>query len=75
MGGPGWRFELGMHMFHSGDYTDAIPELQRAKTNPHLRIRTMVMLGQCYEQKGMNDIAVRQFKEANDELFTMDATK
>jgi predicted Zn-dependent protease len=72
---PQLRFELGQNLFNAGEYSEAIPELQRAKSNPHLRIRTMLMLGQCYEAKNMLDLAVRQFKEANDELFAMDGTK
>jgi tetratricopeptide (TPR) repeat protein len=72
---PQLRFELGQSLFAAGEFSDAIPELQRAKSNPHLRIRTMLMLGQCYEAKNMLDLAVRQFKEANDELFAMDDTK
>jgi predicted Zn-dependent protease len=72
---PQLRFELGQNLFNAGEYSDAIPELQRAKSNPHLRIRTMLMLGKCYEAKNMLDLAVRQFKEANDELFAMDGTK
>ncbi|MEM7144801.1 MAG: tetratricopeptide repeat protein [Verrucomicrobiota bacterium] len=72
---PQLRFELGQALFEAGEFSDAIPELQRAKTNPHLRIRTMLMLGKCYEEKSMLDLAVRQFKEADAELFAMDGTK
>lgn len=72
---PQLRFDLGQALFNSGNFTDAIPELQRARNNPYLRIKAMLMLGKCYESKNMNDMALRQLAEANAELNTMDATK
>ncbi len=69
------RFELGSALYNAGEFSDAIPELQKAKNNAYLRIKTMLMLGLCYERKNMNDLAVRTLKEGNDELLTMDDTK
>lgn len=72
---PQLRFELGQALFLSGNYSDAIPELQRARNNPYFRIKAMLMLGKCYESKGMNDMALNLLGEANGELNVMDATK
>lgn len=72
---PQLRFELGQALFLSGEYSDAIPELQRARNNPYFRIKSMLMLGKCYESKGMNDMALNLLGEANGELNVMDATK
>ena len=70
-----YRFELGQHLFNAGEYTEAIPELQQARLNPHIRIRAMLMLGQCFERKNMLDMAAGQLKEASAELQSMDDTK
>lgn len=69
------RFELGQALFNAGEFTDAIPELQRSRNNPYLRTKAMLMLGKCYEAKNMNDMALRQLDEANKELHIMDDTK
>lgn len=72
---PLLRFELGEALFNSKQYTEAIPELQRSRNNPYLRIKAMLMLGKCYEAKSMDDMALKQLDEANNELTIMDATK
>jgi len=69
------RFELGSAYYSGGQYTEAIPQLQKARSNPHLRIKAMLMLGKCYDAKQMYDIAVKQLSEAAAELAIMDATK
>lgn len=72
---PQLRFDLGQALFNAKMYTEAIPELQRSRNNPYLRIKAMLMLGKCYEAKNMDDMALRQYDEANKELMVMDATK
>ena len=72
---PQTRFELGQALFDCGNYTEAIPELQRARNNPHIRIRAMLLLGKCYDAKNMHDMARRQLEEANKELIEMNDTK
>ncbi len=69
------RYELGEQLLLAGQYTQAIPELQKARQNPSTRIKAMNLLGQCYHGKGMLDFAVRTFREAIRELPTMDALK
>ena len=69
------RYELGEQLVTAGDYTEAIPELQRARQNPNARLKAMNLLGQCYTEKGMLDLAVKQFKDAASEIIAMDATK
>ena len=72
---PQLRFDLGQYLYQSGDYTDAIPQLQKAKNNPHIRTRAIFTLGKCYDQKNMNDLAVAQYEEAVGELTSMDGVK
>ena len=69
------RYELGETLVKAGQFTDAIPELQRAKQNPNARLKAMNLLGQCYVEKNMLDIAVKQFRDAAGETSVMDATK
>ncbi|MEY5011910.1 MAG: hypothetical protein RLZZ253_3049 [Verrucomicrobiota bacterium] len=69
------RFELGEALVVAGQYTEAIAELQRARQNPNVRLRAMSLLGQCYTEKSMLDLAVKQFKDAASEMLAMDATK
>jgi tetratricopeptide (TPR) repeat protein len=69
------RFELGERMVEAGQFNEAIPELQRARQNPNVRLRAMSMLGRCYEEKNMLDLAVQQFKTAASEMVAMDVFK
>ena len=69
------QFKLGQALFDAGEYTEAIPALQRARTNPNIRIKSMLMLGKCYHAKKMVDMAIRQLEDADKELLTMDDTK
>jgi tetratricopeptide (TPR) repeat protein len=69
------RYELGEQLVHAAQYTEAIAELQQARRNPNARLRAMNLLGQCYTEKGMLDLAVKQFKDAASEIIAMDITK
>ena len=69
------QFKLGQALFDAGEFTEAIPALQRARTNPNIRIKSMLMLGKCYHAKKMVDMAIRQLEDADKELLTMDDTK
>lgn len=69
------QLKYGQALFESEQYSEAIPALQRARTNPNLRIKAMLMLGKCYAAKNMIDMAIRQLEEANNEHATMDDTK
>ena len=69
------RFDLAQILMEIGQFDQAIPELQRAVNNPHLRINVMHRLGRCYDKKGMHDMAAEQLEKAVSELFNMDTTK
>lgn len=69
------RFELGAKLLQSGEYRDAIRNLQKARKRPNLRIQSMNLIAQCYSHMGMRDLAVRQFEKAISEIADMNETK
>ena len=69
------RFELGEHLISARRFREAVPELQRARQNPNARLKAMNLLGVCYRELGMLDLAMKQFEEAAKEIMTMDAMK
>jgi len=69
------RFELGEHLITAGQYREALPELQRARQNPNARLRAMNLLGLCYRELGMLDLAMKQLEEAAKEILSMDSMK
>lgn len=70
-----YQYDLGSAFFHAGMHTEAIPHLQQAKSNPHIRSKAVLMLGRCFERKNMNDLAYQQFQDLSKELPIMDGTK
>jgi tetratricopeptide (TPR) repeat protein len=69
------RFELGENLFTAGHFREAVPELQRARQNPHARLKAMNLLGCCYSELEMPDLAMKQLEEASREILSMDAMK
>ncbi len=69
------RFELGEHLANAGHFRQALPELQRARQNPNARLKAMNLLGRCYCELGMLDLAMKQLEEASKEILSMDAMK
>jgi tetratricopeptide (TPR) repeat protein len=72
---PQLRFELGSALYHSGDHSAAIPHLQQATRNPHIRTKVLLMLGRTFRAKGMFDISIKQLSDALADLIAMDNTK
>ena len=69
------RFELGEHLVNAGYFREAVAELQRARQNPNARLKAMNLLGCCYGELGMLDLAMKQLEEASREVLSMDAMK
>lgn len=72
---PQLRFELGDALYRSGDYTAAIPHLQQATRNPHIRTKVLLLLGRTFRAKGMYDLAIKQLSDALADLHAMDGIK
>lgn len=70
-----FRYELGEIYLQTGQAQEAIPELQKARQNPNVRTRAMNLLGRCFEQKGMLDLAAKTLADAVSELVAMDSMK
>jgi tetratricopeptide (TPR) repeat protein len=70
-----YRFELGEQMVLAGHYKEAIPELQKARSNPNTRTRALNMLGKCYTERNMLDLAAKTLTDAVAEIPGMDGTK
>ncbi|MEO5712109.1 MAG: hypothetical protein ABIT37_01360 [Luteolibacter sp.] len=72
---PQLRFELGSALYHSGDFSGAIPHLQQATRNPHIRTKVLLLLGRTFKAKGMFDLSIKQLSDALADLHAMDNTK
>jgi tetratricopeptide (TPR) repeat protein len=70
-----YRFELGEQMVLAGHYKEAIPELQKARSNPNTRTKALNMLGKCYTERNMLDLAAKTFMDAASEIPGMDGIK
>lgn len=70
-----YRFELGEQLVQAAHYKEAIPELQKARTNPNTRTRALSLLGRCYSERNMLDLAAKTLGDAAAEIPGMDGTK
>lgn len=70
-----FRFELGEILVRLANYKDAIPELQKARQNPNVRLRAMNLLGKCFVERNMLDLAAKTLEDAAGEITSMDAVK
>lgn len=72
---PQLRFELGTALYEAGEYSDAIPHLQQATRNPHIRTKVLLTLARAFDGKNMLDLAAKQLTDALADLPTMDDTR
>jgi tetratricopeptide (TPR) repeat protein len=62
----GLRFHLGQALVDAGRTDDAIAELQQAVKDPRTKVEALLLLGQAFAKKGLEDVAVGQFQKALD---------
>lgn len=70
-----YRFELGEQLVAAAHFKEAIAELQKARTNPNTRTRALNLLGRCYSERNMLDLAAKTLTDAASEIPGMDGTK
>jgi len=63
-----YRFDYATVLYQCEQYREAIPELQQAKSNPHIRNKALLLLGKCFAALNMNDLAVNAMQEAVKEI-------
>jgi len=63
-----YRFDYATILYQCEQFREAIPELQQAKGNPHIRNKALLMLGKCFSALNMNDLAVNAMSEAVKEI-------
>lgn len=69
------RFALGKVLYDSNQIDEAIPELQKAKSDPTKKAEAGYYLGRCFISKKIYKMAVREFKTAAEDLFEMEGIK
>jgi tetratricopeptide (TPR) repeat protein len=69
------EIELGEPLVLAGHYKDAVPELQKARSDPNTRTKALNMLGRCYTECNMLDLAAKTLTEAANEIPGMDGPK
>lgn len=72
---PQLRYDLGLALYNAGQHSEAIPHLQQATRNPHIRTKVLLLLGRTFKAKNMNDLAIKQLSDALEDLPSMDDTK
>lgn len=61
------RFEYGVRLFKAGQYDEAIPFLQRARTDPKNHDACGLYLGRCFFKKGFFDQAAQTLRATVEE--------
>jgi tetratricopeptide (TPR) repeat protein len=69
------RYTLGVLLYDTGDYQNAIANFQQALKSPKVRISALGGMGKALKARKMFDLAVQQFQTAKAELPTMDDLK
>jgi tetratricopeptide (TPR) repeat protein len=69
------HYDLAVALMDADLPQEAIGHLQRARSNPSVRLKAMGKLGQCYVARNMNDLAAKTFSDSIAELLVMDAVK
>jgi tetratricopeptide (TPR) repeat protein len=60
------RLGLGKKLIRSGDVDAALVELQRCQDEPRVKEEALFLLGQCFQRKGIYDLARKEYERALD---------
>lgn len=62
------RLALAKRLMRIDDVDAAVSELQRCQNEPRLRQDALFLLGQCFQNKGILDLAQKEFEKALDAI-------
>ena len=60
------RLALARHLGRTGDFDAALVELQKCQSEPRVRDEALFEMGRCFQEKGILDLARKQFEQALD---------
>ncbi|MCG3133909.1 MAG: Beta-barrel assembly-enhancing protease [Planctomycetes bacterium] len=63
----GIRYQLGEALLRAGRLDEATGEFQKCVKDPRRRVDAMCLLGECFLQQGLHDLAARQLEKALEE--------
>ncbi len=69
------RFEFAQLLIEEEKYDEALPHFQRIQQNPRYRIQACMFVGNCFQGKGVYDLATDQYKTVINEVYHMDDNK
>jgi tetratricopeptide (TPR) repeat protein len=58
------KLKFGNILVQAGQFDDAIKEFQKAVKDPKFKILSLNSIGNCFQEKGLFDLAEQQYKEA-----------
>ena len=58
------RLTLAKKLIRAGDVDEALSELQKCQNEPRVRGEALFLLGQCFQQKGILDLARKEYERA-----------
>ncbi len=69
------RFKYGSYLLESGDVDAGIQQFQISQRSPSLRLKSLVLLGRCFMEKRLFDLALEQLQHAVEGINVMDDFK
>ena len=69
------RFKHGSYLLESGDVDAGIQQFQISQRSPSLRLKSLVLLGRCFMEKRLFDLALEQLQHAVEGINVMDDFK
>ena len=66
------RYDYGVRLYQAGQYDEAIPVFQHARTEPKNRATCGLYLGRCFYRKKLHSQAISTFRETIDGLDVLD---
>jgi tetratricopeptide (TPR) repeat protein len=70
-----FHFLLGEALYKVGQFKRALAELQQGLKQANVRHKALNLMGLCFMQQGMLDLAIKRFSDAQGEMVGMDELK